>query len=32
MKWAQVMAMRFKALQKHEFDLIEDADFLMIHH
>ena len=28
----QGMAMRFKALQKHEFEIIEDADFLMIHH
>jgi XRE family transcriptional regulator, regulator of sulfur utilization len=26
------MAMRFKALQEHEFEIIEDADFLMIHH
>jgi XRE family transcriptional regulator, regulator of sulfur utilization len=26
------MAMRFKALQEHEFDIIEDADFLMMHH
>ena len=26
------MAMRFKALQEHEFEIIEDADFLMMHH
>jgi transcriptional regulator with XRE-family HTH domain len=26
------MALRFKSLQKHEFDIIEDADFLMIHY
>jgi transcriptional regulator with XRE-family HTH domain len=26
------MAMRFKALQEHQFEIVEDADFLMIHH
>ncbi|MBM9616172.1 helix-turn-helix domain-containing protein [Desulfobulbus rhabdoformis] len=26
------MVMRFKALQEHEFEIIEDADFLMMHH
>ena len=26
------MAMRFKALQEHQFNIIEDADFLMMHH
>jgi XRE family transcriptional regulator, regulator of sulfur utilization len=26
------MAMRFRALQEHEFDIIKDADFLMIHY
>ncbi len=26
------MAMRFKALQEHQFDIIEDAEFFMMHH
>jgi hypothetical protein len=26
------MAVRFKALQEHHFDVIEEAEFLMIHH
>ncbi len=26
------MAMRFKALQEHEFNILEDAEFLMMHH
>jgi transcriptional regulator with XRE-family HTH domain len=26
------MAMRFKALQEHRFDIIEAADFLLMHH
>jgi XRE family transcriptional regulator, regulator of sulfur utilization len=26
------MAMRFKALQEHQFNILEDADFLMMHH
>jgi len=26
------MALRFRALQEHEFEIIEDADFLIMHH
>ena len=26
------MAMRFKALQEHKFDIVEDAEFFLIHH
>ena len=26
------MALRFKALREHHFDIIEDAEFLLIHH
>ena len=26
------MALRFKALQEHHFDIIEKAEFLLIHH
>ena len=26
------MSVRFKALQEHQFDIIEDAEFLMMHH
>ena len=26
------MSLRFKALQEHQFDIIENAEFLMIHH
>jgi hypothetical protein len=26
------MAIRFKALQEHRFDVIEKAEFLLMHH